>query len=880
MSEAATVNPAPRIKARYVLQERLGVGGQGEVWRAHDPQRGEDIALKILRPPAGRAAAAWDALRHEYESASRLDHPFILRVYEPERDDSSFLLPMELATGGDLRRLRGASYLSIVPVLMEVAQALEHAHERGVIHRDLKPGNVLFDARGCVKLADFGVSGLALDPGTDSMIRGLSPFTASPEQLRGEPPSPADDIYGLGALAYELLSRRPPHYPHFDARRVQQEPVPPLVPAEQIPPQLDALIAHMLAKDPRERPASMREVIDDLEAGLNDTLTFDFEDQELPEDTSNLTRQLEEAPSPPRPLPEVPSAPPTAPPFARSSVAPRTTTVVLPESRSGATPWSSAAPRPEVTPRPELVNRPEVATRLELTGRPEVTDRTDVMLRPESVARAELTTRRELTPGTASVTAGTAGGGSPSARIGAVPPADATRPMLDPPPVAAAMPNAEAPTPALAAARRELERSEPWDALRQPPPIELSRLEPVRGGSRVALWLIAVLAVAAVAVLALPRYFGVSSLATLMPGHTAAGAGAADLGAKLAAERAEFDQRFALLEAHGAATWGAPGLAKARTLAAESVGARDAGSIPLARQRLAQANGVLDSVERAAPAAAAAAAPAAAQTPGTAAAPPAAPAPASSGATAAQADKTAPTGTIAADAYAKAAGEGFAALGAGQLERARRSFEQARTLRPDGPEALDGLRRVEAARAARTLSVRRADAEDLEDEERWQEALEAYDAVLHQDASLAWAQEGRARAGARLQLGDSLQALIDHPERLASPRLRDQAAALLQTAEQQQDSGPVLRTQIARLTGLLPALDKPVRLSLVSDNRTQVTIQSVGTFGTFARRDIELKPGHYTLIGTRDGYREVRRDITVSPGEEYLTVNVSCQEPI
>src|SRR6516164_6618430 len=315
MSEAATVSPAPRIKARYVLQERLGVGGQGEVWRAHDPQRGEDIGLKILRPPAGRAAAAWDALRHEYESACRLDHPFILKVYEPERDDATFLLPMELATGGDLRRLRGASYLAIVPVLMEVAQALEHAHERGVIHRDLKPGNVLFDARGCVKLADFGVSGLALDPGTDSMIRGLSPFTASPEQLRGEPPSPGDDVYGLGALAYELLSRRPPHFPHFDARRVQQEPVPPLVPVEQIPPQLDALITRMLAKDAKERPGSMREVIDDLGAALNDTLTFDFEDEELAEDSSNLTRHLEEnltrqLDDLPPPLPALPASTP------------------------------------------------------------------------------------------------------------------------------------------------------------------------------------------------------------------------------------------------------------------------------------------------------------------------------------------------------------------------------------------------------------------------------------------------------------------------------------------------------------------------------------------------------------------------------------------
>jgi tetratricopeptide (TPR) repeat protein len=232
------------------------------------------------------------------------------------------------------------------------------------------------------------------------------------------------------------------------------------------------------------------------------------------------------------------------------------------------------------------------------------------------------------------------------------------------------------------------------------------------------------------------------------------------------------------------------------------------------------------------------------------------------------------------DAYAKAAGEGFAALGAGQLEKARRAFEKARALRPDGPEAREGLRRVDAARNRSTFGLRRAEAEDLEDEEHWQDALDAYDSVLRQDASLAWAQEGRARAGARLQLGDSLQALIDHPDRLANSRVRSEAGMLLQYAEQQSTVGPVLRAQITRLTTLLPALDKPVRLSLVSDNLTQVTIPSVGSFGSFARRDVELKPGRYTVIGTRDGYREVRRDITVSPGEEYLTVNVSSSEPL
>ena len=425
---------------------------------------------------------------------------------------------------------------------------------------------------------------------------------------------------------------------------------------------------------------------------------------------------------------------------------------------------------------------------------------------------------------------------------------------------------------------------EPWEELPHAS-IEVPGLEPTRRWQRVAMWVFVALALAAAAVFVAPRYFEVPGLAALLPGRGATSTEAT--AAKLAAERTEFNKRFALLEARGAANWAGADLAKARTLAAESVGARDAGSFALAQQRLEEASRVLDAIEQAAPMRSAQnpATEASASTPAPAGG--VAGTPTSGGEGAPATTATAPnTGSGAEstafgdDAYAKAAGEGFAALGAGQLEKARRAFERARALRPDGTEAREGLRRVDAARNGRTFALRRAEAEDLEDEEHWQDALDAYDSVLRQDASVAWAQEGRARAGARLQLGDSLQALIDHPDRLANARVRDEAATLLQTAEQQPTVGPVLRTQMVRLTTLLPALDKPVRLSLVSDNLTQVTISSVGSFGSFARRDIELKPGHYTVIGTREGYREVRRDITVSPGEQYLTVNVSCSEPI
>jgi len=794
LSDAATANNGQPLKTRYVLRERLGVGGQGEVWRAFDPQANADIALKILHPAPGRSAAAWAALVHEHESASRLDHPGILKVYPPERDGKTFLLPMELATGGDLKRLRGAGYLTIVPVLIEAARALQHAHERGVIHRDLKPGNVLFDERGRVKLADFGVSGSSLDPGTDSMVRGLSPFTASPEQLRGEPARPADDIYGLGALAYELLSRYPPHYPHFDAKRVQEEAVPPLVPAQQIPPQLATLVSNMLEKDPQRRPANMRDVIDELDASLNDTLTFDF-DEEVPESAANET--------------------------------------VPPQERITLPPISAHAAPPKVP-----------AARLT----------------PESLKPLQA---------------------EPLPAVGA----------LDGPAI--------------------------WEEVRGAALPSRARLEPIRSGVPRALAVLALLAAAAFAVYYwLPQW--------LPPGFSAVTAAPAPSGApnmaatveasasaKLQADRILTEQRIKALEARGADVWGGPDFAAAKASAAEAAAAHDPAAVSTAEQHLTQAEGLLDNVEQAAPAALAAQLSAgeraladgqrtlalqafdlalqiapqdqraldgrarARELPASGLAAPAA-------GTSAPAAVPAPPKADTAfgeDRYAKAAGEGFAALGAGRLEEARAAFERARAARPNGAEAQDGLKRVDAAMRARGFGSLRTRAEDAEADERWDEAVAAYASILKSDPSQAFAQDGRTRAQARLDLDTSLQAIIDRPDLLAAADARTRAATLLQSAQAIDAPGPVLRLQMARVSALLPEFEKPVHLSLVSDGLTQVTVMGVGTFGGFTRRDVELKPGRYTLVGSREGYRDVRRDISVSPGQTQ-TISVSCYEPL
>src|SRR3954470_19192524 len=174
------------LSSRYTLQEKLGAGGQAEVWRARDESAGVEVALKVLSASLAHNEAAWTGLVREHAIASKLDHPLILKVQPPHREGDFAALPMDLASGGDLRKLRGSSYLEVVPVLIDIALALEYAHEHGVIHRDLKPGNVLFDAQGRVRLTDFGIASAPGVSSGDVKRPGLSPFTASPEQLRGD----------------------------------------------------------------------------------------------------------------------------------------------------------------------------------------------------------------------------------------------------------------------------------------------------------------------------------------------------------------------------------------------------------------------------------------------------------------------------------------------------------------------------------------------------------------------------------------------------------------------------------------------------------------------------------------------------------------------
>jgi eukaryotic-like serine/threonine-protein kinase len=261
--------PGVTLAGRFRLGERIGAGGHGEIWSGTDLRSGERVALKCLRPELCNSAEAWAVLRHESIMVQRLSHPGVLRTEAPLRDGELTVLPMEYAGGGDLRRLRGQGYLRVVPVLIRIAEVLAHAHARDVVHRDLKPGNVLFDDAGGVRLADFGAA--ALCGQTDASACG-SPFSASPQQLRDEPAAPADDIYGLGTLAYELLSGYPPFYPEYRREQVLAQAPAPLAPVHPVPPRLTRLVMSLLAKEPSDRPRTMDAVVEELNQCLADTL--------------------------------------------------------------------------------------------------------------------------------------------------------------------------------------------------------------------------------------------------------------------------------------------------------------------------------------------------------------------------------------------------------------------------------------------------------------------------------------------------------------------------------------------------------------------------------------------------------------------------------
>jgi serine/threonine-protein kinase len=270
--------PAGSKLGRFQIASVLGQGAMGVVYLAHDPEIGRPVAIKTVRAAAigGESTQEIEArFQKEAKLAGRLQHPNIVTVYDVGRAGETLFIAMEYVDGKPLTRYLGApdSFpLAVkVAIVRQVAEALGHAHERGVLHRDVKPGNILVGTDGRVKVTDFGIgkfTGATTSELTRTGHMVGSPAYMSPEQVRGDKLDGRSDLFSLGIVLYELLTGARPFPGESITTLVYQilhtEPRDPLEWKSDLPVATREVIARLLAKAPEKRPADAREFVHEL----------------------------------------------------------------------------------------------------------------------------------------------------------------------------------------------------------------------------------------------------------------------------------------------------------------------------------------------------------------------------------------------------------------------------------------------------------------------------------------------------------------------------------------------------------------------------------------------------------------------------------------
>jgi serine/threonine-protein kinase len=250
---------------RYEMQDAIGRGGMATIYRAVDLRMGRTVAVKILREVYSSDPKFVTRFQREARAASLLQHPNIVQVFDYGQSGDNYYIVMEFVDGTDLRRyLKRNGKLSserAVTIAHSVSLGLGAAHKRGIVHRDVKPQNIMLNDENLIKLTDFGIASVYKDAGaerltTTGMTLGTVQYYA-PEQAQGEVVTPAADIYALGIVMYEMLTGRPP----FDGdtpvavamKHIQEPPEPPSTYNPSIAPGLERIILRCLEKDPRDR---------------------------------------------------------------------------------------------------------------------------------------------------------------------------------------------------------------------------------------------------------------------------------------------------------------------------------------------------------------------------------------------------------------------------------------------------------------------------------------------------------------------------------------------------------------------------------------------------------------------------------------------------
>jgi serine/threonine-protein kinase len=278
------------LGGRYRLVSRVDEGGAGEVWRARDERLERDVAVKLLGD--GADAAFRERFTEEARRAATISHPNVVTVFDQGQDGADAYMVMEYIRGRTLREVtaeRGPlSLQEATRIVAQVAEALDAAHAADVLHCDVKPSNVILDERGIAKLADFGVARAARGQAEVELLG--TPRYIAPERIEGKPPTPASDVYGLGLVAFELISGRPPleGLETDDLLRERLQGPPPSLRRARlgVDAEIDLVVTKALARDPQRRYQSAGEFARDLLAAAR----------------GEHTQTMSVVPPPPRPL--------------------------------------------------------------------------------------------------------------------------------------------------------------------------------------------------------------------------------------------------------------------------------------------------------------------------------------------------------------------------------------------------------------------------------------------------------------------------------------------------------------------------------------------------------------------------------------------------
>ncbi|MDQ3660137.1 MAG: Stk1 family PASTA domain-containing Ser/Thr kinase [Actinomycetota bacterium] len=265
---------------RYEVLGRAGAGGMAEVYRARDELLGREVALKVLSERFAHDSSFVERFRREAQSAANLSHPNVVSLYDYGSDDGSYFIVMEYIDGQALSDII-SSEAPLLPeraadIASDVTGALQRAHSADLVHRDIKPGNIMITSTGQTKVTDFGIA-RALGHGEQTMTQtGMVIGTASylsPEQAQGNPVDPRSDIYSLGCVLYEMLTGRVPFAGDTPLsiayKHVREEAQPPSRLNSDVPAELDAIALKALAKNPDNRYASADEMREDLQRFLS-----------------------------------------------------------------------------------------------------------------------------------------------------------------------------------------------------------------------------------------------------------------------------------------------------------------------------------------------------------------------------------------------------------------------------------------------------------------------------------------------------------------------------------------------------------------------------------------------------------------------------------